>query len=95
MRHWLWVTDFDCWHDTEESVSVEAILSIMKQNVEVAKRVLRTALDLVQGLPPCSCHSALRHAVITDPEAITPTLRNRYRVLLHQYLPPKKTKKGS
>ncbi|MDX1410596.1 MAG: S-methyl-5'-thioadenosine phosphorylase [Nitrospirales bacterium] len=89
------VTDYDCWHDTEESVSVEAILSIMKQNVEVAKRVLRKALDLAQGLPRCSCHSALRHAVITSPDAITPTLRNRYRVLLHQYLPPKKTKKGS
>ena len=89
------VTDFDCWHDTEESVSVEAILSIMKQNVEVAKRVLRTALDLAQGLPTCSCHSAMRHAVITAPEAITPALRNRYRVLLKDYLPPQKTRKGS
>jgi len=89
------VTDFDCWHNTEESVSVEAILRIMKQNVEVAKRVLRKALDLVQGLPTCSCQSALRHAVITAPEAITPTLRNRYRVLLKHYLAPTKTKKGS
>jgi 5'-methylthioadenosine phosphorylase len=88
------VTDFDCWHDTEAAVSVEAILSIMKQNVEVAKRVLRKALDLAQGLPTCSCNSALRHAVITAPEAITPTLRNRYRILLQHFLPPKKTKKG-
>jgi 5'-methylthioadenosine phosphorylase len=89
------VTDFDCWHDTEEAVSVEAILRIMKQNVEVAKQVLRKALDLAQELPPCSCQSALRHAVITVPEAITPTLRNRYRILLKHYLAPKKTKKGS
>ncbi len=89
------VTDFDCWHETEEAVSVEAIITIMKQNVEVAKRVLRHALDLAQGLPICSCHSALKNAVITAPEAITPALRNRYRVLLHHYLPPKKTKKGS
>ncbi|UCE63204.1 MAG: S-methyl-5'-thioadenosine phosphorylase [Nitrospirota bacterium] len=89
------VTDFDCWHQTEEAVSVEAIITIMKQNVEVAKRVLRYALDLAQGLPTCSCHSALQNAVITAPEAITPTLRNRYRVLLQHYLPPKKTKKGS
>jgi len=89
------VTDFDCWHDTEETVSVEAILTIMKQNVEVAKRVLRKALDLVQELPPCACQSALRHAVITAPEAITSALRNRYRVLLKHYFTPKKFKKGS
>ena len=89
------VTDFDCWHDTEESVSVEAILTIMKQNVEVAKRVLRKALDLVQGLQSCSCQSALQHAVITAPEAITPAMRNRYRVLLKHYLTQKKFKKGS
>lgn len=89
------VTDFDCWHATEEAVSVEAIISIMKQNVEVAKRVLRKALELVQGLPTCSCHSALENAVITAPEAITPALRNRYRVLLKPYLPPIQTKKGS
>ena len=89
------VTDFDCWHDTEETVSVEGILNIMKQNVKVAKQVLRKALDLVQGLPPCSCQSVLRHAVITAPEAITPALRNRYRVLLKHYFAPKKSKKGS
>ena len=88
------VTDFDCWHATEEAVSVEAIVGIMKQNVAVAKRVLRVALDLVQGLPTCSCHSALQHAVITAPGAITRPLRNRYHLLLKHYLPPAKTKKG-
>lgn len=89
------VTDFDCWHDTEEAVSVEAILSIMKHNVEVAKRVLRKALDLVPELSTCSCQSALQQAVITSPEAITPTLRNRYRLLLKHYLQTHKIRKGS
>lgn len=89
------VTDFDCWHDTEEAVSVEAILKIMKQNVEVAKRILRKGLDLIQGLPTCSCQSALRYAVITAPEAITPALRNRFRVLLKPYLAPQKINKRS
>ena len=45
------MTDYDCWHETEEAVSVGAILSIMHKNVETAKIVLRHALELVQDLP--------------------------------------------
>ena len=87
------VTDYDCWHETEEAVSVGAILSIMKQNVEVAQRVLRKSLDLVQGLAACPCQSALDHAVITAQEVITPTFRKRFQLLLHHRLKQRKVKK--
>ena len=80
------VTDYDCWHETEEAVSVGAILSIMKQNVEVAQRVLRKSLDLVQGLASCPCQSALDHAVITAQEVITPAFRKRFQLLLQHRL---------
>ena len=84
------VTDYDCWHETEEAVSVGAILSIMKRNVEVAQRVLRKSLDLVHRLASCPCQSALDHAVITAQEVITPALRKRFQLLLQHRL--KKTK---
>ena len=87
------VTDYDCWHETEEAVSVGAIISIMKHNVEVAQRVLRRSLDLVQGLAPCPCQSALDHAVITAQEVITPTLRKRFQLLLQDRLKPTKSRK--
>lgn len=80
------VTDYDCWHKTEEAVSVGAILDIMHTNVETAKQVLRHALKLAKDLGPCSCHSALEHAVITPLTKISPTLKKRYRVLLHRQL---------
>ena len=86
------VTDYDCWHETEEAVSVGAILSIMKRNVEVAQRVLRKSIDLVQGLASCPCQSALDHAVITAQEVITPALRKRFQLLLQHRLT--KTKKN-
>ena len=86
------VTDYDCWHHNEEPVSVGAILNIMKRNVEVAQRVLRISFGLTQDFTTCPCQSALEHAVITAPEAITPAVRKRYHLLLRHHLEPRKTK---
>ncbi|MFZ1744771.1 MAG: S-methyl-5'-thioadenosine phosphorylase [Nitrospirales bacterium] len=80
------VTDYDCWHETEDAVSVGAILSIMHQNVETAKIVLRHALEGAKDLGPCSCQTALEHAVITPLNRISPALRKRYQLLLRRHL---------
>lgn len=80
------VTDYDCWHETEEAVSVGAILEIMRTSVDVAKQVLRTAVPFVSSRPTCLCQQALEHAVVTDPASITATAKKRYRVLLHRWL---------
>ncbi|MEJ2230448.1 MAG: S-methyl-5'-thioadenosine phosphorylase [Nitrospirales bacterium] len=80
------VTDYDCWHETEDAVSVGAILSIMHKNVETAKVVLRHALELANDLGTCSCHTALEHAVITPLDRMSPIFRKRYQVLLRRQL---------
>ncbi len=41
-------TDYDCWHDSEEDVSVEAVLAVMKKNVSFARRTLA---ELLRALP--------------------------------------------
>ena len=80
------VTDYDCWHESEEDVSVGAILSIMHKNVETAQSVLHQALKLVTELPSCPCHAALDHAVLTPLTRLSPTLRKRYHILLKRQL---------
>ena len=80
------VTDYDCWHETEEAVSVGAILDIMHTNVETAKQVLHDALKLAKNLGPCSCQTTLEHAIITPLIRMSPTLRKRYHVLLQRQL---------
>ena len=80
------VTDYDCWHESEEDVSVGAILSIMHKNVETAQLVLHQTLKLVKELPSCPCHTALDHAVLTPLTRLSPTLRKRYHVLLKRQL---------
>lgn len=80
------VTDFDCWHDTEESVSVEGVLATLQQNVALAKRLLRAAVLLVSEVRTCACMRALEHAILTPPQHISATVRKRLGLLIGPYL---------
>lgn len=69
------VTDYDCWHETEEVVSVEGVLEVLRKNSELGKRVV---VELSAQLPDrerSPAFQALRYATITAPEAITPEAR--------------------
>jgi 5'-methylthioadenosine phosphorylase len=79
------VTDYDCWHQTEQAVSVEAVLAVMHKNVATAQAVLR---ELAKDLPDPSTRpasSALAHAILTAPDRITPEARARLAPLLGKY----------
>ncbi len=81
------VTDYDVWHETEEDVSVEAVVAILKQNAETAKAIIRRA---VSSFPTkregCACPTALKDAIITSPAAIPPKVRQRLRPIIGKYL---------
>ncbi|MDE2385415.1 MAG: S-methyl-5'-thioadenosine phosphorylase [Alphaproteobacteria bacterium] len=71
------VTDFDSWHPQHEAVDVAQVLTVMRRNVERAKRfVLRFAAQFPQTHPPCAAGSdrALDHAVMTAAEKRNPAL---------------------
>ena len=72
------VTDFDCWHDEEEAVSVTNVLEIMKQNTGRAKQALQTLAASLAGIErtasPQAIETCLDFALITAPEARDPAL---------------------
>ena len=80
-------TDYDCWHTEEEDVSVEAVIATLTQNVTKAKTVIAKLAE--KGVPKddCSCHHALRFALISDPAAVTREARERLSLFLDPYLP--------
>lgn len=59
-------TDYDCWHDSHDDVTVDAILAIIHQNVTMAKDIIRHAVADEVLEQNCSCSSALQHAIVTD-----------------------------
>ncbi len=80
------VTDYDCWHETEEEVSVEAVLEVLRRNVDTARRIVREAAARVPRERTCPCKDAARFAVLTDPGRIPPETRRRMELLLGRYL---------
>jgi len=64
-------TDYDCWHHSEEAVTVEAVLAVMKHNIETSKSMIREAVRMLTGSRDCGCGEALRNTIMT-PEKLIP-----------------------
>jgi 5'-methylthioadenosine phosphorylase len=80
------VTDYDCWREATEDVSVETILAILKDNAEAARRTLAAAVARIAPDRHCGCREAMRYAIITDRAAITAAARERLRPIAGRYL---------
>lgn len=83
-------TDYDCWHETEEAVTVEAILDTLHRNVALAKRILKSVLPSVAGMQDCVCHQALTHAVITDRKQVPAAAKRKLALLTRRVWAPMK-----
>lgn len=77
------VTDYDCWHEEEEVVTVEMLLGHLRANARLAAEALRAACA---ALPPrgagCACGRALEAAIVTAPHAIPRETRERLAAIL-------------
>ena len=62
------VTDYDCWKEDEAHVTVEMVLENLTRNATVAKQIIQRAVASMPADLSCSCHSALRNAIMTDPK---------------------------
>ncbi len=81
-------TDYDCWHETEADVSVNAVLEVLRRNVALAKTVVKRVAARLPLARRCPCPSAAAQAVMTAPEAISPEARARLALLLDKYWKP-------
>jgi 5'-methylthioadenosine phosphorylase len=80
------VTDYDCWHDGHDAVTVEQVIAVLHQNSANAAKAVRTAVAAMPRERACACATALKFAIITSPEAIPAATRNKLDLLLHKYI---------
>ncbi len=80
------VTDYDVWHETEEDVSVEAVVKILQKNAETARAILREAVRLIPEERSCPCVRALQDAIITPHHAIPEQVKRDLAPLVGRYL---------
>ncbi|HSO00602.1 MAG TPA: S-methyl-5'-thioadenosine phosphorylase [Candidatus Nanopelagicales bacterium] len=71
------VTDYDCWHATEEAVHVDAVLTVLNRNVGHAREVARALAHRLPDVSSSPARDALKRAIITAPQAISPDARAR------------------
>ncbi len=81
------VTDYDCWHQTHETVSVEMIIATLRKNVANAQALLKAAVPRIGALENFSAREALKYALITSPEAVPAKKKKELSVLIGKYLP--------
>jgi len=79
------VTDYDCWHEEEQAVTVETILEVLKVNAGTANAVLAAAVPQIDVARRCSCREALRFAVLTRREDVPEPARKRLSLLMEKY----------
>ncbi len=65
-------TDYDCWHEAEEAVDVESVLARLKGMVDLAKQTVRQLALRPPDIEQSPARSALKGAVMTDPEVMAP-----------------------
>ncbi|HEV2992179.1 MAG TPA: S-methyl-5'-thioadenosine phosphorylase [Candidatus Angelobacter sp.] len=80
------VTDYDCWHEGHDEVSVEQVIKVLTTNAGNAARVVKQAVALMPKERKCKCGSALQYAVMTDPAKIPADTRKKLSLLLDKYL---------
>jgi 5'-methylthioadenosine phosphorylase len=82
------VTDYDCWHQGEEAVSVEMVIANLKLGVARIKQLLpRLIRELPQQRGACSCASALAASIITAPIMIPEKTYKKLELIIGKYIP--------
>jgi len=83
------VTDYDCWHPTHDSVTVDQVVAVLLKNAENACAVVRHAVAATPTTRGCKCGSALANAILTDRDKIPPATRQKLGLILNKYLEKK------
>ncbi len=80
------VTDYDCWHEVHESVTIDMVIQNLMQTVDAAKETIKTASAQLPGKRECSCAFALRDAIITSRDMIPPNKKEELDLFIGKYL---------
>src|SRR5208283_5616578 len=76
------VTDYDCWHPSHDSVTLNMILEYFKKNVANAKAILKLAIVKVGHLKHFSASQALKFAIMTNPDMIPAKKKKDLEILI-------------
>ena len=81
------VTDYDCWHQDHDHVTVDMVIANLNRNAENSQKVILEAVKRIAKNPPSSiAHSALKYAILTNLERVPQHIKDRLALLLKKYI---------
>jgi len=82
-------TDYDCWHEAHESVTIDMIVSNLNQNAARAKATVKTIVPLIAKFDQTDyqdeCDNALATALLTDRSRIPATTIEKLGLIVKRY----------
>lgn len=81
-----WVTDYDCWRQGGETVTVEMIIGNLLKNVAASKDLLRNLIPRLNGPRECPCATALKDAIITPQDRVPAELKRKLAPITGRYM---------
>jgi 5'-methylthioadenosine phosphorylase len=80
------ITDYDCWYESREAVTVEMVIANLCKNVENAKKVLVQAIKDMPDVSGCACSTGLKDAIITDRKRIPARIKKDLKPIIGKYI---------
>jgi len=81
------VTDYDCWKDDEDNLSIEMIIDNLNKNTEHVKKVIRSVMpEVINSERKCPCSTALENAIITQADMIPAKAKEDLDIIIGKYI---------
>jgi 5'-methylthioadenosine phosphorylase len=81
------VTDYDCWREGDDTLSIEMIIGNLNKNTRSVQQVIREIVpEIAGGMRSCTCSRALHNAIITREDLIPRQVKNDLQIIIGKYL---------
>ena len=80
------VTDYDCWRESEEPVTLEIIIGHLNANTKLAKAILAEVVQSISEQADCGCANALNYAIVTEHSTIPEATLKKLAPIIGKYV---------
>lgn len=80
------VTDYDCWHESHDHVTLDTVIEYLTKNIQNAKKILQTVISNFPDTSSCPCKQALKNAIFTNPDKIERKIVEKLHIILKKYV---------
>jgi len=79
-------TDYDCWYEGEEDVTIQQVIETMNNNVAMAKKIVEVVVPRIPEERTCPCANAMQYGVMTAPETIPAATKEKLKNIIGKYV---------